>query len=72
MNLAKRLAMHYLDLQGVLPAIERIEGRYTVMKRLSKRKTRRRIFIKSTGRTPSSDVDLSQRLPAMRRSGTTY
>ena len=39
MNLVKRLAMHCRSLhRGVLPAIERIEGRYTVIERLSKEK----------------------------------
>ena len=39
MNLAKRLAMHCRILHpGRLPAIERIEGRYTVIERLSKEK----------------------------------
>ena len=35
---------------GRLPAIERIEGRYTVIERLSK-ENMEQIFIRSTGRT---------------------
>ena len=58
---------------GRLPAIERIEGRYTVIERLSKEK-HEQIFIRFTGRP------LQQRcgpfylkvLPAMKRSGTAY
>ena len=38
MNLAKRLAMYRRILPGRLPAIERIEGRYTVIERPSKEK----------------------------------
>ena len=58
---------------GLLPAIERIEGRYTVIERLSK-KNMEQIFIRSTGRTLQQRCGpfCSKALPAMRRSGTAY
>ena len=58
---------------GLLPAIERIEGRYTVIERLSK-ENMEQIFIRSTGRTLQQLCGpfCSKALPAMRRSGTAY
>lgn len=48
---------------GRLPAIERIEGRYTVIERLSKEKTWSRSLSGLRAGLPSSDVDLSVQRP---------
>ena len=63
--------MHCRILHGALPAIERIEGRYTVIERLSKKKNMEQIFIRSTGRTLQQLCGpfCSKVLPAMKRVG---
>ena len=58
---------------GRLPAIERIEGRYTVIER-SQKKNMEQIFIRSTGRNLQQRCGpfCSKALPTMKRSGTAY
>ena len=58
---------------GRLPAIERIEGRYTVIERLSKEKHGADLYqVYGPDSQQRCGPFCSKALPAMRRSGTTY
>ena len=59
---------------GRLPAIERIEGRYTVIERLSKEKHGADLYQVYGPASPGSSCGpiCSKALPEMKRSGTAY